>query len=141
MADGVSRGAKQAGIHMSDANEARKDSFRLSLNEDVFVLNAVGPKGHEVHLSGDVRVKNISSGGMCILTEIELEKGTVIEAEIELEDVLNAIRAYCQTVWKSRRVERHQFQTGMKYIGLKDLDDKHLEDFLSKYRTNNTDVK
>jgi hypothetical protein len=119
---------------MENPEGKRKDKFRLSVEKDVFILQAVKSDGQECKMPDNIKLKNISRGGLCVVTDIELEKGCVIEAEIMLEDVLNSVKAFCQAVWKNKAEKDRNFETGMKIIGIKAEDVKNLEAFLHKHQ-------
>jgi hypothetical protein len=117
---------------MDSAQCQRKDKFRLEIEKDVFILQAFNTEKHELELPDHLKLKNISRSGLCLISDIELKQGTVIEAEIMLEDVQDSVTAYCQAVWNKKNGKNRQFETGMKFLGIKDEDSENLGVFLEK---------
>jgi len=59
-------------------------------------------------------VKNISEGGLCLLLDKELPKGTVLHVEFNLPPENDRIEAIVKVVWQ-QPIEG-QFLTGVKFL-------------------------
>jgi c-di-GMP-binding flagellar brake protein YcgR len=117
--------------------QARKDIKRINVEKEINILFALrtGEAGGKV--PEQVVTKNISAGGLCILSGGELAKGTVIAAEINLQaDRLEKLKAYCEAVWSRKEEETGQYETGLQFIGLKDSESIRLKEYLNTYLYN-----
>ena len=78
---------------------------------------------------GEIKVfsKNISAGGLCIMTKEQLADATPLQLEIRIPDLQGSIRALARVIWQKRfetAGEEPQicFNTGIEFIGISDFD-------------------
>lgn len=63
---------------------------------------------------GEAETKNISEGGLCIVVDKELPKGTILEIKFNLpSDKDSPIETYVKVVWQEKTDEG--FLTGVKF--------------------------
>ena len=86
------------------------------------------PAGHGTSLS-----KNISEGGIALLTNQQLEKGTVLELWINLKEMANPIIATGKVAWlKDNYSDKHPFLVGIKFIKISPSDYDKFKNYLRK---------
>ena len=81
---------------------------------------------------GMASIKNVSGGGLCLLTNDDLENGQIIQVEFKLtKDKINII-AMCEVVWVETMAEENvpfKFQVGIKFIEI----DKSQQDEITNF--------
>lgn len=78
---------------------------------------------------GEIKVfsKDISAGGLCIVTKENLSPDTPLQLEIVFPDLKDPIRALARVIWQ-RRVNPQEgqaqayFETGIEFTGISDFD-------------------
>ena len=111
----------------------RKDD-RVEIKTQTNILFGVCADKNSHKIPEKVMTKNISNGGLCVVSNIEMKKGTVLAAEIVLNtDGMEKFKAYCEAVWSRKSEEAGTYETGLQFIGLKPDEEKHLEEYLQKY--------
>ncbi len=71
--------------------------------------------------------KNISAGGLCVITGEELVKDTPLELVIKIPDLKDPIRALARVVWQktiepAQEETKGRFDTGIEFTGISDFD-------------------
>lgn len=74
------------------------------------------------------KASNISLGGLCLEAEDALQDGDVLRMVIELPDAFGEVHAFAEVIWSKEK--KH----GLKFLQLRQGDQKRLEDFLEKYQ-------
>jgi len=111
----------------------RKDD-RVELKTETNIIFGVCTDKNSHKIPEKVMTKNISNGGLCVVSTVEVKKGTVLAAEIVLNtDGMEKFKAYCEAVWSRETKEKGTFETGLQFIGLKPTEEKHLEEYLKAY--------
>ena len=82
--------------------------------------------------------KNISAGGLCILTEEQLASETPLQLEIKLPDVKDCIRSLGRVIWQKRfeaagESPRVYFNTGIEFTGISDFDRFNLNRYVTEH--------
>jgi hypothetical protein len=114
--------------------EMRKDPNRVSIEKPANILFAVCREKNDRRMPERVLTKNISSGGLCVVSDIEVKKGTVLAAEIIFDAAgLGRLKAYCEAMWSKQTGENGQYEVGLQFIGLKDSESKNLKEFIHSY--------
>ncbi len=76
--------------------------------------------------------ENVGIGGICIIAQRQIKRGTVLDLEIDLLEERNNIRCKGKVVWSIRRKQCAQkkplfYDTGIEFVDLKGEDQKHVE--------------
>jgi c-di-GMP-binding flagellar brake protein YcgR len=115
----------------------RKDVDRICAEKRMNILFSVTDDNSVGNIPDTVRTKNISLGGMCVVSDSGINKGTVIAAEIILNDEgCERIKAYCEAKWSRKLDDSGIFESGFQFIGLREESEKHLKAFISKHIKN-----
>ncbi len=69
------------------------------------------------------RTVNVSGGGACLLSDFEIGKGKTVALEIELSK--KQLLAIGTVMW-SEKTEDGQYQSGVKFLLLKELEEEEL---------------
>ncbi|MGB2705652.1 MAG: PilZ domain-containing protein [Candidatus Omnitrophota bacterium] len=83
-----------------------------------------------------VKSADISLGGIRLLLDEKIEKGTPLRVEIKLPDESSLIKARGKVVWAEESQEdektylKRLFNTGIKFSKFQDSDDRRLFDFI-----------
>lgn len=91
-------------------DEEKRRHPRIPL--DVTVNDEASAFGH---------TKNISEGGLCIITEDEQEVGKYLQLEIRLPEVDSGIRAIYKVMWV-RKASEHYYESGLSVWDIKNED-------------------
>ena len=61
-------------------------------------------------------IKNISEGGLCLLVDLQLEKGTIMRLnfDLQVEDEKVYIDAVTKVMWQEKQADK--YLTGVKFI-------------------------
>jgi c-di-GMP-binding flagellar brake protein YcgR len=111
----------------------RKDD-RVELKTETNILFGVCREKNSHKIPEKVMTKNISNGGLCVVSDVEVKKGTVLATEIVLNTAgMEKFKAYCEVIWSRKADEGGKFETGLQFIGLKPMEEKLLEDYLKTY--------
>lgn len=111
----------------------RKDK-RVELKTETNIIFGVCREKNSHKIPERVTTKNISNGGMCVVSNIELKKGTVLAAEVVLNTSgMERFKAYCEAVWSKKAENEGNYETGLQFIGLKPEEEKHLKEYLKSY--------
>lgn len=75
----------------------------------------------------EVSSKNISAGGLCVVTDNELSSDTPLQLEIKIPDLKAPIQAIGRIVWQNKIATGNtksvgQFETGIEFTGISDFD-------------------
>jgi c-di-GMP-binding flagellar brake protein YcgR len=106
---------------------------RVELKAETNILFGVCREKNSHKIPEKVMTKNISRGGLCVVSTVEMKKGTVLAAEIVLNtEGMEKFKAYCETVWSKKADETGTFEAGLQFIGLKPAEEKNLKQYLEK---------
>lgn len=101
----------------------RRDAQRVEVEREIVILQAAAPHEISPKISEKAVIKNISSGGICVVSDECIKKGTVIEADVMLRTSgMEKFRAYIKAVWSKESCGRGCFETGMEFLGIKETD-------------------
>lgn len=107
---------------------------RVDLKTETNILFGVCREKNSHKIPEKVTTKNISGGGMCVVSNIELKKGTVLAAEVVLNTAgMDKFKAYCEAVWSRKADKSGNYETGLQFIGLKPAEEKQLKAYLKAY--------
>lgn len=106
---------------------------RVELNTETNIIFGVCREKNSHKIPEKVMTKNISNGGICVVSNVEVKKGTVLAAEIVLNtEGMEKFKAYCETVWSKKCDETGSYEAGLQFIGLKPAEEKNLRTYLEK---------
>lgn len=106
---------------------------RVDLKKETNILFGVCREKNSHKIPETVITKNISGSGMCVVSDIEVKKGTVLAAEVVLNTVgTEKFKAYCEAVWSKKSEETGNYEAGLQFIGLKPEEEKNLKNYLEK---------
>lgn len=112
----------------------RKDTKRLAVEREIKILQAASANEISPRMAEKALIKNLSGGGLCIVSTIQIKKGTVIEADVLLRtDGLEKFRAYILAVWSRESAEPGYFETGAQFLGMKQEDSTGLERYIKRH--------
>ncbi len=78
-------------------------------------LSPLGPtKAHERTVRG--QVKDISAGGICVLTDQLLKQSNLLRCDITFAKLPTAIPALMEIQWISERDEAFKYVVGLRYL-------------------------
>lgn len=107
---------------------------RVDLQKETNIIFGVCREKVSGCIPEKVFTKNISGGGMCIVSGTELKKGTVLGAEVLLNTQgMEKFKAYCEAVWSRKLDSEDGYEVGLQFIDLKPTDEKNLRQFLQSY--------
>ena len=89
----------------ADRRQHRRVELATNLKYDIIPMAFTAEAG---------AIKNISEGGLCLLLDKELPKGTVLHVEFNLPPENDRIEAIVKVVWQ-QPIEG-QFLTGVKFL-------------------------
>ena len=102
---------------------------RVEVKKETNILFGVCREKNSSKIPEKVITKNISGGGMCITSNTEVKKGTVLAAEIVLNtEGMQKFRAYCETLWS--RKSDDGYEAGVQFIGVKPSEEEQLKKYL-----------
>ncbi|MFH1537937.1 MAG: response regulator [bacterium] len=81
-------------------------------------------------------IKNISSGGVCLLTSKEIEKGTVLTLEFQLPGEAVSIVADGEVIWSEELevpIEKNTHQMGLKFVRIDENKKEAITNFVVRY--------
>jgi c-di-GMP-binding flagellar brake protein YcgR len=95
------------------------------------------------HLKNNGRTANISEGGMKLLMDEKLPKGTILNLELELPDPKKTIKIEGEVVWsdeaeKAEGSDKRLFHSGIKLLAIKG---PFPTDFISYIRSLTKDIE
>jgi c-di-GMP-binding flagellar brake protein YcgR len=106
---------------------------RAELKTETRILFGVCREKNSHEIPEKVSTKNISTGGLCVVSNVELKRGTVIAAEIFLnKEGTEKFKAYCEAVWSRKETDSGYYETGLRFIDLKNSDEGNLKEFVNK---------
>ena len=110
----------------------RRNYARLKATVEVKYL-VIGKPG-----TIQVSSKNISAGGLCIVTEEQLTAETPLQLKIKLPDIKDPIRALGKAVWQKKfeaagENPRVYFDTGIEFTGISDFDRFNLNRYVMEH--------
>jgi len=112
----------------------RKDTKRLAVEREIKILQAAAAHELSPKMPEKAYIKNLSGGGLCIVSDTRIKKGTVIEADVLLRTHgLEKFRAYILAVWSRESEEPGCFETGMQFLGIKQEAFNGLEHYLKQH--------
>jgi|GEM_PF-6243395 hypothetical protein len=112
----------------------RKDTKRLAVEREIKILQAAAANEISPEIPEKAFIKNLSGGGLCIVSGIRIKKGTVIEADVMLRtEGLEKFRAYIMAVWSRESEETGCFETGAQFLGMKQEDATVLERYIKQH--------
>jgi Tfp pilus assembly protein PilZ len=116
-----------------DSNEDRRKFPRFNLLVDVAVTKHASSGKEEVFPS-----KNISQGGVCLITLEQPTMGEVVDLKIRLPGIKDEIKIMGKVVWingisLSAAQKAKRFEVGMEFVGLSD----EIFEKIQKYLYNN----
>ncbi len=116
--------------------DMRKDKLRVEMKKEASIIFGVC-RNLNKKMPEKVYTKNISKGGLCIVSDTELPKGAVLGAEIAINSgSMQTLKAYCEAVWSRKDEESDKYLAGLQFIGLKPSEERNLEEFLKNYILN-----
>jgi hypothetical protein len=77
------------------------------------------------------KAKNISLGGLCMLTGIKLEAGNVIRVDLPLGRDGKKVNAFCEVEWCRR--DQDAWLAGFSFITLGEEETQNLGEFIKTY--------
>ena len=112
----------------------RKDNKRVAVEREIKILQAAAANEISPKIAEKAFIKNLSAGGLCIVSGMRIKKGTVIEADVMLRtDGLEKFRAYLLAVWSRESAETGCFETGAQFLGMKQEDSIGLERYINQH--------
>ncbi len=111
----------------------RRRSVRIGT---AFTIRYNVAKKRPVNLNA--QMKNLSSGGMCIITNEKLQEGMVLSLEFDIPGVKKAIGAEGKVVWGDGKFDERDnagkriFQTGIQFLTIADDDKEMLANYIEK---------
>ncbi len=110
----------------------KRQSNRLDIEREMYILQAAASNELFPSFPPIVTVKNISEGGICVVSDSELRAGTVLEAEILLRSHdLERFKVFCQAVWTKKSTGG--YETGMQFLGIKETDGMQLKQYIKEH--------
>jgi len=89
---------------------------------------------------GEVNVfsKNISAGGLCILSAKQLPVDTPLQLEIKIPDLKDPIPALARVVWQRQAQgpsdqSGASFETGIEFTGISDFDRFNIKRYIEEH--------
>jgi hypothetical protein len=126
----VNRLIKKEWIKMVSVLDMRKGVTRVPAEGSLRILQSI-IEGKKYRLPANAVMKNLSSGGLCVIALGELKKGTVIETEIEIErGCLDRFRAFCRVVWVKSL--GNSCEAGLEFLGIKDTYVNCIKEFVKQ---------
>ena len=115
----------------------RKDLNRICADKQMNILFAVSIDNSLGTAPETVMIKNISKGGLCVVSDEGISAGTVIAAEITLDiEGKESVKVYCEAKWTRKPSENGKHETGMQFIGFRGNGENLLKDFIDTYSEN-----
>lgn len=112
----------------------RKDTKRLEVEREIKILQAAAANDISPEVPKKVYTKNISNGGMCLISDGRIKEGTIIEADVLLRtDGLEKFRAYMMAVWSRAFDGEGCFETGAQFLAMKEADSARLEKYIQNH--------
>jgi Tfp pilus assembly protein PilZ len=100
--------------------EEQRRSPRRSLDVEVnFAFNAIA------------HTKDISAGGICLITDRELEETKLFRLNFFLPDEAEPVELYGKVVW-SRPAGEHHYESGVSFWKVDSVTTERLESFLKE---------
>jgi hypothetical protein len=125
-----------SGRQQMDKNR-RKDLNRICADKQMNILFAVGIDNSLGTVPEKVIIKNISKGGLCVVSDTGIGAGTVIAAEIILDGAgKESVKVYCEAKWTRKPSKNHRHETGMEFICFRGNGENLLKEFIDNYSEN-----
>ncbi len=99
-----------------DSSKERRKYLRLEASVEVS-YKVIGNPGE-----AKVLAKDISAGGLCILTRENLASNTPLELAIKIPDLVDPIRALGKVIWQKKTEAAETFDMGIEFMGISDFD-------------------
>ncbi len=78
------------------------------------------------------KTKNISKGGVCLVTTHKINEGNVIRLELPVvSSSAKSIKAFCEVQWCQKTSADDTFEIGLSFIALKEEDAEHLNEYIT----------
>ncbi len=116
-----------------DSNEERRKFPRFNLLVDIAVTKHASSGKEEIFPS-----KNISQGGVCIITFVQPNMGEIMDLKIRLPGIKDEVKIMGKVVWineisLSASQKSKRFEVGMEFVGLSE----EIFAMIQKYLYNN----
>lgn len=110
----------------------RKDIHRVPFSGKIRIIQEAPAAECRYKTPGLLKTRNISLGGLCVVSGSEICKGTVMEAEIFLQPGgPEKLRAFCRVAWTRKMPKESGYETGIQFAGVKDRDCNFIKEFVN----------
>lgn len=107
----------------------------VRINVDAHMTYAIKESAHPPQR---VTLEDISSEGVRVIINKPLQSSDVLELTLQIPGIAKDIKAQAQVVWQ-REITFNLFDTGIRFTGMKDEDNKTLVDFIERITGRNTE--
>jgi hypothetical protein len=110
----------------------RKDLHRVPFSGKIRIIQEAPAAECRYKTPGLLKTRNISLGGLCVVSDIEICRDTVMETEIFLQPGgVKNLHAFCRVAWSKKTQKENGYETGMQFLGVKDRACDFIKEFVN----------
>ena len=91
------------------------------------------PLDVRVNCDYNAHTRDISEGGVCLITDVQMEEKRIIQLAFILPEQSEEIQAFGKVMW-SRKATENLFENGVSFWEIGDKDKVKINDFFSRPR-------